>query len=102
MRRILQVINYRQGIKVGIRNFLKKAVLKIVVKEIEKEKIMQELIEWLKNRKTYIVCISAILGAFGMFLSDEITLLQLIEAIFFAIGGITLRAGIAKSGKAKT
>ena len=52
------------------------------------------MIEWLKGKKTYLVCVAGILAAVIGYLNGEISMAQAIEAIFIAIGGITLRAGV--------
>ncbi len=59
---------------------------------------MQGIIDFLNGKKTYMVCVAAILTALVAWLNGALTLAQFVEAIFAAIGGITLRAGITKSG----
>ena len=58
---------------------------------------MQEIIDWLKGKKVYFICASAILAAFTGWLQDEISLIQFVEAIFIALGAMALRAGMAKT-----
>ena len=55
---------------------------------------MSKLFEALQGYKTYIVCGAAILTALGAFLSGDLTGVQAIEAVWAAIGGMTLRHGI--------
>jgi len=50
----------------------------------------------LSGYRTYIVCAGAILTAIGAYASKSIDLTTLIQSIFAALAGITLRAGIAK------
>jgi len=56
------------------------------------------MIKLLSGYKTYIVCAGAILTALGAYASGSIDLTHLIQYVFSAIAGITLRAGITKSG----
>ena len=57
---------------------------------------MAEIIEWLKGKKTYFVAALAILTAVVAYINGGIDVKQLVEAIFAALGGITLRAAVAK------
>ncbi len=59
---------------------------------------MTAIIEWLKGKKSYIVCVLGILTAIVAYLNGAITMTQAIEAIWTAIAGITIRAGVTKSG----
>lgn len=54
-------------------------------------------IEWLKGKKVYFLSVSAILAAVGAYLGAEITLIQMVQAIWAAILAMGLRAGITKS-----
>ena len=56
------------------------------------------MLNWLKYKKTYIVCAAAILTAIGTYLGGGMDLGQLVTAIFAAITAMTMRAGITKSG----
>ena len=58
---------------------------------------MQKVKGWLSGKKTYLVCAAAILAAVIAYSQDQVTLIQLIEAVLAAIGGMTLRAGVTKS-----
>jgi len=42
---------------------------------------------------------AGILGAIAAYASGEMTIVQLIEAIMVALGGMSLRAGISKIGQ---
>ena len=55
-------------------------------------------IEWLKGKKTYFVAVAAVATALGGFVAGEVSLTQLVEAIFAAVAVMTLRAGVTKSG----
>jgi len=59
---------------------------------------MDKIKAFLSGKKTYLVCAAAVLAAVVAYSQDQVTLIQLIEAILAAIGGMTLRAGIEKSG----
>lgn len=54
-------------------------------------------IEKLKGKKAYLLLASAILGAIGAYLGDEMTFVQMVAAIWAAITGMAFRAGITKS-----
>jgi hypothetical protein len=55
--------------------------------------------EFLQGYKTYIVCAGAIATAVGAYANKSIDLTTLVQSIFAALGGITLRAGIAKGAQ---
>ena len=55
---------------------------------------MNNLREWLKGKKTYLVCVVAILAAVITWASGDAGTLNTVKMILAAIGGITLRAGI--------
>ena len=57
--------------------------------------------EWLKGVKVYILCGGAILTAVGAYAGGEIDVTQLISAIWAALTGIAMRAGIAKGASPK-
>jgi hypothetical protein len=57
-----------------------------------------KILEWLQGKKTYLVCIAGILAAIIAYLSGEMTMIQMVEAIWAAVAGMTLRAGVAKVG----
>lgn len=50
--------------------------------------------KFLSGWKTYIVSVGAIITAIGSYLNGAIDLSQLVEAIFLAIGAMTIRNGI--------
>ncbi len=52
--------------------------------------------EYLKGKKTYLVAAAAIITAVVGYSDGTLDLIQLIEAVFVAVGFGTLRAGIAK------
>lgn len=56
-------------------------------------------VEWLKGKKTYFLSFGAMLTAIGIYLSGDITLMEMVEAIWAAILAMTIRAGVSKSGK---
>lgn len=60
---------------------------------------MAKLMAFLSGKKTYFIAAAAILTAIGSYLGHEIDLQALIAAIFAAIGMMTMRAGITKSGQ---
>lgn len=57
---------------------------------------MKSIQEWLAGKKTYIVCIGAIVAAVSAFAGGELDTAGMVEAIFAAIMAATLRAGIGK------
>ena len=57
---------------------------------------MTKLRQWLKNRKTYIVVGAGLLTALAAWSAGGMTTLQFVSAVFAAIGGACLRAGIGK------
>ena len=57
---------------------------------------MSKIREWLKGKKTYLVCAAAIIGVVVVWADGDMTNLDAIEAIVKAVFGITLRAGVAK------
>ena len=85
----------------GIRKFIRRKLLGIIAGKIEKEPFMQAIKDWISGYKTYILMVTAIIGAIVAWSSGDLTLIQMIEAIIAALGGITLRAGIKKVEKAK-
>lgn len=52
----------------------------------------------LAGKKTYVVAGLGILTAIASYLTGELALAETIQGIFVAIGAMTLRAGIAKTG----
>ena len=56
--------------------------------------ILADLKEILKGKKTYLIALSAIVAALLGYANDQLTIIQLVQAIFMAIGGMTLRAGM--------
>jgi len=57
-----------------------------------------KILEWLRGKKTYVICASAILGAIAAYVSNEIMLKEMIVAIVGALIAASTRAGITKSG----
>lgn len=55
---------------------------------------MNAIFTKLSGWKTYILGAAAILAAIGAYLSGTMTLQQMIEAIFAAVGMMTVRHGI--------
>jgi hypothetical protein len=56
--------------------------------------------EWMKGKKTYFVGVLGILGAVVGFLSGDIDLAKMIEAIWMALAAMGIRAGIStEAGK---
>ena len=56
-----------------------------------------KFVETLRGKKAYLLLASAILGAVGAYLGNEITFVQMASAIWAAITGMAFRAGITKS-----
>ncbi len=57
---------------------------------------MSKIREWLKGKKTYLVCAVAIAGVAILWADGGVTNLEALEALVKALFGISLRAGIAK------
>ena len=57
---------------------------------------LKQIQDFISGYKTYVVCIVAILGLLVAWSEGAITIIELIEGIGIAIGGITLRAGMKK------
>ncbi len=55
---------------------------------------MGKLLDSLSGYKSYVLGVSAILAAIGAYLGHTMDLTQMIEAIFAAIGLMTIRHGI--------
>lgn len=57
---------------------------------------MTKIREWLKGKKTYFVCIAAIIGVTVLWSEGDMTHLEAVEGIVKAIFGISIRAAISK------
>ncbi len=55
---------------------------------------MASLLSKLNGWKTYILGAAAILSAIGAYLNQAMSLTQMVEAIFAAVGTMTIRHGI--------
>ena len=51
----------------------------------------------LSGGKTYLVCAGAIITAIVAFVNGTIDVVQLVQAIFTAVAGMTIRAGVGKN-----
>lgn len=58
---------------------------------------MNSLKAWLSGKKTYLVCLAAILAAVIAWTSGDSGTLDTMKMILAALGGITIRAGISKA-----
>ncbi len=58
---------------------------------------MNRIKEWLEGKKTYFVCISALIGIVIAWSTGDMTGLAAVQAAVAAIVGMTIRAGIAKA-----
>jgi len=54
------------------------------------------MLTWLKGKRTYIACAGGILVSLGSYLSGAISLPDFVLAVFAFLGGMGLRAGVAK------
>ena len=59
------------------------------------------MLQWLNGKKTYLVCIGAVITALIAYIEGNIEMSGLVTAIFGAIGAMSMRAGITKSGNHK-
>jgi hypothetical protein len=57
---------------------------------------MTKIKDWLKGKKTYIVCAVAIVTVALAWSEGNVSDGEALKAVFEAIFGITLRAGVAK------
>jgi hypothetical protein len=53
---------------------------------------------WLSGKKTYIICLCTIAGLWGSYLQGAVDLQNTIEGTVAALGGMSMRAAVAKSG----
>lgn len=59
---------------------------------------MNNALVWLSGKKTYFLCFAAIVTAWASEMQGTISPQEAIQATFAALTGMTLRAGITKSG----
>lgn len=59
---------------------------------------MQNILDWLDGKKTYLVCALVIAGAWGAYFQGAADLQHTIDATEAALAGMTMRAAVAKSG----
>ena len=59
---------------------------------------MQNILVWLNGKKTYFLCFAAIVAAWAAYLQNSISLQDATQATFAALGGMTMRAAVQKSG----
>lgn len=52
--------------------------------------------QWLKGKKTYLICAGAIIAVVIVWGDGDMTHYEAIKAIFEAVVGMTIRAGISK------
>lgn len=52
--------------------------------------------EWLKGKKTYLICIGAIIAVAVAWGDGDVTHFQAVDGLVKAIFGMTIRAAIAK------
>jgi hypothetical protein len=77
-------------------SWIEKLIISIVLKTQGAK--MQAIQDFLSGKKTYLVGITAIIGAAVAWSQGQITPMEAIQAIIAAVGAMTLRAGISKSG----
>lgn len=63
--------------------------------------MLQKIKNAISGKKLYITAAAAIITAIVAWSQDAITTTQFVEAVFVAIGAMTLRAGVEKSGPEK-
>ena len=84
-------------------NWLKKKIVTFILKKLLRKVFsMEKIRKWLEGKKTYLICLSTILGSIIAWLSNEIQLAEMIKIIAVAIVGITLKAGEARIEKKVT
>ena len=63
--------------------------------------IIAKIEQWLQGKKTYLVVVSALLGAVIAYLNGDLSLVQALQTIAAALGFGALRSGVSKSGTGK-
>lgn len=75
---------------------------KLVLKWLLNKKAVKEMLEKIRvaisGKKTYIIMVITIIGTIVAWSQGQIDTQKAIELILAAIAGVTLRAGITKSG----
>jgi len=59
--------------------------------------IIAKIEAWLQGKKTYLVMVGGVIAAVVGFLNKDLSLIQLISAIWAALGLGALRSGIEKT-----
>lgn len=59
---------------------------------------MQNLLEWLSGKKTYLLCLGTMIGLWTTYFQGAIDLQHAIDGTVLALGGMTMRAAVTKSG----
>ncbi len=60
--------------------------------------IKEVTMNMLQGKKTYSIVVAGILAAIAGYLSGELTVAQLVEAVLIALGFATLRHGVSTDG----
>jgi hypothetical protein len=63
--------------------------------------MVEKLRNALSGGKVYLICLGAIIAAVVAFINGEIDVIKLVESVIVAVGGMAMRAGIAKSAPTK-
>ena len=61
--------------------------------------IIAKIEAWLQGKKTYILIVGGIAAALVSYVNGELTLMQLVQALWAALTAGALRSGIGKIGK---
>ena len=80
--------------RIGTIRFLG-SLATLIVKEMP---VFKNIQLWLSGKKTYVVAVSGILTAVVAWSQGAIDTAQLVAALFAAVGTMTTRAAVAKSG----
>lgn len=57
-----------------------------------------QLLNWLSGKKTYFLCFAAIVAAWAAYLQHTLSMQDAVQATFAALGGMSMRAAVQKSG----
>lgn len=80
-------------------NWIKEKIVKFILTKLLKRVFSMKVKKYLEGKKTYLACVSTILGVVIAWVSGEVELAEMATVIAVAIIGITLRAGEAKIEK---
>jgi len=60
---------------------------------------IKNLRNWLQGKKTYIVCLGAMIASAILFIDGSIELPELVKQLIALVIGVTIRAGVSTESK---